>query len=339
MADPLRTLISILEGILPIPGLEQLFYLLVFPGFITITGILYFLILFERKVIGKVNLRYGPLHVGRYGGILQVGADLLKMLGKEIIVPERADKSMYQTMPVILVILSTAPIFLLPFGPETYVTRFEASALFVLALSGLFPIALLLTGWAPNNKYTLFGAMRAIYQTFGYELPLFLGAASVFAVSKSFDFIEIVQAQQNGWFIFTLPLGALVFFIAFMAETEVKPFDVPEGEHEIVMGPATEFTGVNYLLFMDANRTVVIIGSAVFSLLFLGGWHNPFPIAMPPYVVMLIKTVGVAFFTGFLRAIFPRVRIDQIVNVGWRYLLPLAIFNLVVSYAIGGIPL
>ncbi len=342
MWDPLSAIIEGLNRLLAsfgvaVPGLDRLFYLVVFPGLLAIEGVLYFLILFERKVIARVNLRYGPLHVGRVGGVMQILADMLKFIQKEIIVPSRADAFLFRALPVLMVIVATVPIFVIPFGPNVFVTHYEASGLLVLAIFYLYPLLFMLVGWSANNKYTLFGGLRIAYQFLAYEIPLFLSVASVFALARSFDLIDIIEAQNSVWYLFLLPLGAIIFVISLLAELERKPFDIPEGEQEIVLGPLTEYTGINFLLMMMADRTKILITSAYFAAIFLGGYTLPFPTPLPPYLIMFAKQVIIAFFIVFLNAIFPRIRIDHVIRVGWKYLMPLSLINLVLAFFVGGL--
>ena len=348
MVDPLESFIKLVESLIDlqcelsricitIPNLRQLLLLEVFPGFVTMTLLIFWAIWFERKLIAKVNLRYGPLHVGKYSGIGQVPADILKLTSKERIIPEGADRFLYRFIPVFAFAVASVPIFLLPYGPNVYVTRFEASALLALGVFTLHPLFLITIGWAANNKFTLIGGIRQAYQTFSYEIPFLLSAASVFALAGSFDFVNIVEAQSNIWYIVLLPLGAIVFFISFAAELESKPFDVPTGETEIVFGPQTEYTGIYFALIMGAQYTKLVLGSAIFALLFLGGYTFPIPIPVPSYFILLAKQVFVMAVILFVRAIYPRIRIDQVIIFCWKYLTPLAILNLLMAIGIKGL--
>lgn len=280
---------------------------------------------YERKLLARVNLRIGPLHVGRYAGWLQLVADFIKLYGKEMIAPRKADKVLFVSMPTAIALISALPLAMIPFDPNTVIFKFDFSLLFVLAAFVLMPVFILLTGWASNNKYAFIGGLRTALQMLAYEVPLLLSVVGVVVISRSLDLIKIVEAQSAIWFILLQPLGFALFFIAALAEMERLPFDIPSAEQEIVFGWMAEYTGINLGLFMMANYIRFGVLSLLASILFLGGWHGPF---LPPALWLLLKTALIVTVIILIRGAYPRVRIDQLLRTGWLVLIPLAILNI-----------
>ncbi|HYB92687.1 MAG TPA: complex I subunit 1 family protein, partial [archaeon] len=241
---------------------------LIFPGLVFIMAILMFAIWFERKMWARVHLRIGPLHVGKYAGILQPIADFLKFAGKETIIPKEADKLFFQITPILAVLVAGLSLAVIPFSENWIVFNFNLSLLFVLAVYSLFPIIILLTGWASNNKYSFIGALRAVFQLLAYWVPLSLSMLGVVMIAQSLSLVSIVNAQSKFWFILLQPLGFLVCFIAVLAESERTPFDIPEAEGEIIWGWMTEYTGINFGLLMVANYLRLYIGTLILTTLF-----------------------------------------------------------------------
>ena len=305
---------------------------------VALINVLNFLWIF-RKLSGRILDFYGPYYVGyRIGGWLQNLADGIKLFVKEIIVPKKADKLGYLLAPVIYVGSSLLILSVIPlsehFGLSTndsgeYV---EAGALFALAAFAIAPFAILLAGWSSNNKYTLIGGMRSAAQMMSYEIPLILCAASVFLLAGSFNFVDIVDAQHDVWFLIPLFIGFVVFLICLIAEVEIIPFDLPEAEAELVEGWTTEYGGMKFGLFYMTTAIRSYAGGALATAFFLGGWQGPWFI--PDEIWFLIKAYIVYTVFMWLTWSVPRVRIDQMLGVGWRRLLPLAILNLLIAAAL-----
>ncbi len=305
---------------------------------VALINVLNFLWIF-RKLSGRILDFYGPYYVGyRIGGWLQNLADGMKLFIKEIIVPTKADRLGFLLAPVIfvassLVILSVIPLSV-DFGLSTnrsgeYVS---AGALFALAAFSIAPFAILLAGWSSNNKYTLIGGMRSAAQMMSYEIPLILCAASVFLLAGSFNFVDIVDAQSDVWFLIPLFIGFVVFLVCLIAEVEIIPFDLPEAEAELVEGWTTEYGGMRFGLFYMTTAIRSYAGGALATAFFLGGWQGPSFI--PDEIWFLIKAYIVYTVFMWLTWSVPRVRIDQMLGLGWKRLLPLAMLNLLIAAAL-----
>jgi NADH-quinone oxidoreductase subunit H len=305
---------------------------------VALINVLNFLWIF-RKLSGRILDFYGPYYVGyRIGGWLQNLADGMKLFIKEIIVPTKADKLGFLLAPVIFVGSSLTILAVIPlsenFGLATNDTgQYVASgALFALAAFSIAPFAILLAGWSSNNKYTLIGGMRSAAQMMSYEIPLILCAASVFLLAGSFNFVDIVDAQDNIWFCIPLFIGFVVFLICLIAEVEIIPFDLPEAEAELVEGWTTEYGGMRFGLFYMTTAVRSYAGGALATALFLGGWQGPWFI--PDEIWFLIKAYIVYTVFMWLTWSVPRIRIDQMLVFGWRRLLPLAVLNLLIAAAL-----
>jgi NADH-quinone oxidoreductase subunit H len=305
---------------------------------VALINVLNFLWIF-RKLSGRILDFYGPYYVGyRIGGWLQNLADGMKLFIKEIIVPTKADRLGFLLAPVIfvassLVILSVIPLSV-NFGLSTnesgeYVS---AGAVFALAAFSIAPFAILLAGWSSNNKYTLIGGMRSAAQMMSYEIPLILCAASVFLLAGSFNFVDIVDAQHDIWFLIPLFIGFVVFLVCLIAEVEIIPFDLPEAEAELVEGWTTEYGGMRFGLFYMTTAVRSYAGGALATAFFLGGWQGPSFI--PDEIWFLIKAYIVYTVFMWLTWSVPRVRIDQMLGLGWKRLLPLAMLNLLIAAAL-----
>ncbi len=290
----------------------------------------------DRKFMGRMFDFYGPYYVGyRIGGWLQNIADGMKLFVKEIITPARADKPGYLVAPVIFVGSSFLALATIPLGSnfalETNAndTGVPGSALIAFAFFAIAPFSILVAGWSSNNKYTLIGGMRSAAQMMSYEIPLLLTVASVFLLAGSFSFTDIIDAQGDIWFAIPLALGFVVFMTCLMAEVEVQPFDLPEAEAELVEGWTTEYSGMRFGLFMMTSYLRGYIGGALATALFLGGWHGPTLIPEP--IWSLIKAYIVFVIVEWARWSLPRIRVDQILNLGWKRLMPLAVVNLLIA--------
>ncbi|MFQ5975912.1 MAG: NADH-quinone oxidoreductase subunit NuoH [Candidatus Hydrothermarchaeales archaeon] len=287
-----------------------------------------FLTWVERKIIARIQVRYGPNRAGKFG-LLQPIADAVKLLTKEDIIPEAADKAVFWATPIIAFAVAFLAWVTIPFTGSLVVSNLNIGVLYVLAVSSLAPIAVIMAGWAPNNKYNLLGGMRYAAHMISYEVPLVLSMMGVVAITRSLNLIEIVEAQTSSWFIFLQPLGFVVFFAAAVAEMGRIPFDLFEAEGELVAGWNTEFAGIKFSLLLFAEYIHMLVDSALIVILFLGGWLGP--ALFPPLFWFLLKMTLIILFLMWVRGTLPRIRIDQLLNFGWKLLLPLALVNIGVT--------
>jgi len=292
--------------------------------------------LMERKVLGHMQVRYGPNRVGWFG-LLQPIADGLKLFFKEEITVSQANKGIYHLAPVIYMTCALVVYAVIPFGNDLkvlgrviplHIADVNIGILYIFALSSLGVYGVVLAGWSSNNKYSLLGAMRASAQMISYELPLGLSVIGVLMLTGSLSMVEIVKAQENVWFIVLQPLGFLLFLTCAFAETGRTPFDLIECENELVAGYQTEYSSMKFAMFYLAEYTHIVAVSAIAVTLFLGGWRGPF---LPPTLWFLIKVLALVFFFLWVRATYPRFRYDQLMQFGWKVLLPLALVNIVVT--------
>ena len=303
-----------------------------------------FLTWMERKVVAMVQARYGPMVTGPRG-LLQPVMDGVKLIGKEDIIPAKADRWVFTLAPFLVFIPALLIFIPLPFGESLIISDLKVGLLYIIAISAASPIAILLAGWASNNKYSLMGAMRAVAQDISYTIPLALSAIAIVLFTGSLSTVDIVTAQNGTWFgfipkwfIFLQPLGFILFLIASIAEMGRIPFDFQESEQELVAGFFTEYSGMKFAMFFLAEYAHLFSVSAIVVTLFLGGWSFPYisllPAALIPIVslgIFLIKTYAIIFFAMWLRDTVPRVRIDQLLNLGWKIMIPLALLNLLVT--------
>jgi len=285
------------------------------------------LVLVERKVAGHIQLRPGPMEVGPHG-ILQTLIDAVKLLGKEMVTPQSTDKLLFFLAPIIIVVPAFVGFVPIPFSPMMQIREVNVGILLIFAFSSISVISILMAGWASNNKYSLIGAIRSVAQNVAYEIPLLLATMSVIIMTNTFKMGEIVQAQSPVWFIFYQPIAAIIFFIATTAETNRAPFDLVEAESELVSGFHTEYTGMRFSLFFLAEYTNMVIAAAMFTVLFLGGWHGP---VFPGMIWFLIKTYFLIFVVMWARWTYPRIRFDQLMNFSWKVLIPIALVNLLIT--------
>lgn len=301
-----------------------------------------YLTFFERKVIGYMQCRVGPNRVGPFG-LLQPFADLIKMLFKEIVIPTNSNRYLFFIAPLFTLTPALAVWAAIPFQPGVVLADINAGVLYVLAMSSLGVYGILIAGWASNSKYAIFGALRSAAQTVSYEIAMGFALIGVLLASGSMNISAIVESQAGGiwhwWFLPLLPLF-VVFWIAGIAETNRAPFDMAEGESEIVAGFHVEYGGIAFGLFFLAEYASMILISIMLALLFLGGWLSPFDgipglervfAYVPPVVWLLIKTCFFLFVYLWVRATFPRYRYDQIMRLGWKVLIPTTIVWLVVT--------
>ncbi|MCS7143006.1 MAG: NADH-quinone oxidoreductase subunit NuoH [Aigarchaeota archaeon] len=304
----------------------------IFPGAIFSTLLGLFALWYERKLLARIMLRVGPLHVGKVSGILQTLADGLKLLSKERIVPENANKALFVLMPATVLILSLLLYAFLPFSPSWIIFPSEIGLLLFFAVSALTPVPLLVAGYASGSKYPLIGTTRLALMLFGYEIPMFIALTGVVLMSGSFNLVKIVEAQSAVPFIIPQIIGFIVFFTTVLAEAERVPFDIPTAEGEIVSGWGTEYSGAYFLMIYLALYEKLIALSVLTSLLYLGGWHGPPIPGLPESIYapfwLMIKTFLVLTVIFMFRAIFPRFTIEKVLDLGWKYLIPLGFLNL-----------
>jgi NADH-quinone oxidoreductase subunit H len=359
MVDPTRTL-PILHFIIH----TDLFKVAVFPGFSFAALLAAVTIFVERKFLAKMQLRIGPLYCGKIEGILQLLADGLKLIAKEIIIPSGADKPIFWAAPIAFVATAAAVVALIPVAPGWVAANVNVGIIAVFAILGFFPLIALLFSWASNSKYPFIGGLRALHQMIAFEIPFFLSALSVVILSGSLNLTDIAKAQHPYWYIFFLPISAFVFFISSLAELERIPFDLPEAESEIVAGWLTETSGMIFGLIQLGSYVKVYALSALFVVLFLGGWAGPqiFPkeLAHGPTAGLMglltlqgvyngvtvnaifwftVKTFGIIMLMLLPRGISPRIRIDILLHTGWYKLIVLSFINMFIALALiyGGI--
>ena len=307
--------------------------------FVLVTGFAYTL-LWERKLIGRFQARYGPNRAGPVG-YLQPLADVVKLIFKEDFVPRGANRLLFQIAPMISVFAAVAAVAVIPFGDPIEIfghtvnlvgADLNVGVLYLFALSGLGFYGLILGGWASGNKYSLLGAARTAAQLVSYEVAMGLSVIGVVMLAQSLSLVDIVNAQRDAvWYILFQPLGFAIFVVAAVAETNRAPFDLPEAESELVAGYHTEYGGLKFAMFFLAEYINMIIISALGATLFLGGFAGPL---LPGWLWLIIKIAGMLFLFIWLRATLPRLRYDRLMKLGWKVLLPLATLNLVVTAVI-----
>jgi NADH-quinone oxidoreductase subunit H len=290
---------------------------------------------FERKTIGHMQVRLGPMRVG-WHGLLQPIADFVKLFFKEDIIPENADKPVFYIAPVIAVFATLTSLAVLPFVEGFVVADINVGLLFVFAMSSLGAYGLIMAGWSSNSKYSFLGGLRSSAQVISYEISMGLSLVGVMIMAGSLNLTDIVRAQQAYPLkVFAIPqiIGFVVFFIAMLAETNRTPFDLPEAESELVAGYFVEYSGFRFALFFAAEYIGMIIMSTIGAICFLGGWNGPFDLPIPgfPVVWLALKIYFFMFMYYWVRATVPRYRYDQLMNLGWKLLLPLALFNIVLT--------
>ncbi len=286
-----------------------------------------FLVWVERKVAGHIQLRPGPMEVGPHG-ILQTLVDAVKLMSKEMITPKLADKFLFWLAPIIIIIPAIVCFVVIPFSPIMQVREMNVGILLIFSFSSLTVLSILMGGWASNNKYALIGAVRAVAQNVAYEIPLLLSTMSIIIMTNSFKMSEITAAQSTVWFIVYQPVAAIIFFISTTAETNRAPFDLVEAESELVSGFHTEYTGMRFALFFLAEYTNMFIAASMGAVLFFGGWHGPF---FPGLIWFVIKVYVLIFVIIWVRWTFPRLRFDQLMNFAWKFMIPVAMLNLMIT--------
>jgi NADH-quinone oxidoreductase subunit H len=295
-----------------------------------------YLVWVERKLLGRMQARYGPNRAGPFG-LLQPLVDLIKLVTKEDTVPQDASKTIFLLAPAIVALVALLTFSVVPFGKGVtlwgrsvplVITDLNVGLLFILALSAFSVYGVALGGWASNSKYSLLGGIRGAAQMISYELPLGLSLVPIVMLARSFSLVEITNAQRAYPFILVQPVSFILFFIASVAEIKRIPFDLPEAENELGAGYHTEYSGLRFgLFFLGEYITMIVLGSLV-AVFFLGGWHGPL---LPPVIWFALKVWVIVFVLIWLRASYPRSRYDQLMNIGWKVLIPVALLNIIVT--------
>ncbi|POY35725.1 NADH-quinone oxidoreductase subunit NuoH [Solitalea longa] len=311
---------------------ETLNYWLVIVGILfVLLNIAAFLIWVERRMLALWQDRLGPNRAGPFG-LLIILADTLKLFFKEDWIPPFADRHVFVIAPAVIVISVLLSFAIIPFAPAIQIVDLNIGLLFFLGMSSLGVYSIVLGGWASNNKYSLLGALRGASQMISYEVFMGLSLMGVVMLSGSFSLRTIVEAQKDYWFVLLQPVGFVIFFIAGIAETHRLPFDIPEAESELVAGFHSEYSGMKFGMFFIGEYLGITLISSITVALFFGGWLGP--AFLPPLAWFAIKTAGFILFFILLRASLPRPRYDQLMEYGWKILLPLTLLNLLVT---GGI--
>jgi NADH-quinone oxidoreductase subunit H len=335
-----------------VPVLIALTFIKIMLIMVVLLTLVAYTVLMERKVLGFIQLRYGPNRVGPWG-LLQPLADLVKLLFKEDFTPPMANRVLFTLAPIITAVTAFLPFAVIPFAGDIFppeitiygetidltvaglnqgvIADINVGILFVFAMGSLAVYGAVLGGWASNSKYSLLGGLRLSAQMVSYELALALSVIGVLMMAGSLSLVSIVEAQKDMWFIAYQPLGFALFMVAAFAECARTPFDLIECENELVAGYQTEYSSMKWALFMMGEYTHIIVASALATTLFLGGWQGPF---LPPIVWFMLKTFGLVFCFIWVRGTFPRFRYDQLMTLGWKVMLPLALANIMLTGAV-----
>src|SRR5262245_8334794 len=307
------------------------------------------MVLLERKVIAWVQARLGPMRVGPYG-VLQPIADVVKLMTKEDITPVKADKWVFTAAPMIALIPALIVFAVIPFGPAVslfgrqvtlYITDINVGLLYVVSVASIGVYGIILAGWASNSKFPLLASLRASAQLISYEVAVTMTLVSLIISAGTLSLVGIINAQYNQhvWFAFVQPVAFFIFFVGGLAETNRAPFDLAEAEQELTGGFHTEYSGMRFALFFLAEYANMIVVASIATTLFLGGWLRPFPNVaalgfldlIPAWCWFLLKSFIFLYIFLWIRATLPRYRYDQLMNLGWKVLIPLAIANVIVT--------
>lgn len=286
-----------------------------------------FLVWLERKVGAHFQMRYGPMRVGWHGA-LQLPADALKLLMKEDIIPQLADRWVFLAAPLLIFVAAYLVYLVIPFSPILYVRDLNIGLLYVFGISSLTALSIMMAGWASNNKYALLGGFRSVAQIISYEIPILTAVLPVIMLAGSFSLVKIVEAQRAFPYLIIQPVAFFIYLIAATAEVNRTPFDLPEAESELVAGYNVEYSGMKFVMFFFAEYVNLFTVCSLATILFLGGWQGPI---LPPFIWFLTKTYFLIFVLMWWRWTFPRLRIDQMMSFCWKILLPLALANLLVT--------
>ena len=286
----------------------------------------------ERKLAGWFQRRPGPMEVGPQG-ILQLIVDGVKLVGKQIIIPKEASFPLFLLAPLLAFMPVGIAFIVVPFSARLQVRDLDVGLIFIIAIMSFNVMAILIAGWGSNNKYSLFGAIRAVAQNIAYEIPMLLSLLAVVLMANTLSMRGLVLAQGHLWNMIVQPVAFLIYFIAGMAETHRAPFDLPEAESELTAGFHTEFSGMAFSFFYLAEYTHMFFVASIAVVLFLGGWSGP-PLPWIDYsgiVWFMLKVYALLFIMIWIRWTFPRVRFDQLLNFCWQYLIPFALVNLLIT--------
>ena len=316
-------------------GIAALLEILLFPGFLFLIALAFFYEWVDRKFFARLQNRYGPLYTGP-SGLLQPFADFIKLLSKEDITPEAADKFMFSCAPLFLLSFPLLALFLVPITGLKALISFEGDLIFLMFLFTLIAVTVFMAGWSSVNRFSTVGGMRAAFQMLGYEIPLTLVMVGPAIAARTLSISQIVgwQVYNAAWFIWLQPLGFAVFVLCLLAELEFIPFDIPEADTEIVAGWSTEFSGRKLALIRLGKDVELVLAASLITALFLGGSHSSLPILAIAF--FLLKTTLAVVFLTTLRALFARFRIDQMIVGAWKYLIPIAILQMVlIQFGLG----
>ena len=280
----------------------------------------------ERRIIGRFQSRLGPNRWGPFG-LLQPIADIVKLLAKEDLIPRGADRLAFTLVPIVMVMPLILVVAVVPFAQNTSLADLNVGVLYIVAVTSVSTLGVFMAGWSSGNRYAMFGAMRGVAMLISYEIPTVLSLVGVVLIAGSMNMIAVVDAQTVPFFL-VQPLGVFVFLLGISAELNRTPFDIVEAESELTAGYHTEYSGVKFALIQMAEFGGVIAAGAVAATIFLGGWHGPFLSSQLGAFWFLLKVAFFAFLFIWVRATFPRLRIDQIMAFAWKFLLPLSLINL-----------
>jgi NADH-quinone oxidoreductase subunit H len=288
-----------------------------------------FLVWWERKISAHFQQRFGPMRTGWHGWF-QLPADGIKLILKEDTTPATADKPVFLIAPIAIFVASFLAFVCLPFGKGLIVRDLNIGILYILSVTTFTVVSILMAGWGSNNKYSVLGGFRSAAQIISYEVPLTLSVLGVVLLTQSLSMVKIVSSQEHiwNWNIWKQPLGFLIYLTAAVAEVNRTPFDIPEAEQELVAGYNIEYSGMKWAMFFFAEYTNLVLVCGVATTLFLGGWNGPI---LPSWIWFLVKTIFLIWVVMWFRWTFPRVRVDQLMAFGWKFLLPLAFLNLILT--------
>ncbi len=294
-------------------------------GMVSLNAVL--VVWLERKTAGRMQFRHGPMEVG-FHGILQTLADGIKLVSKQLVAPSHADTALFIMAPVV----SLVPIFVammpIPFSATILAHETDTGLLLVIALGLLNTLGILLAGWGSDNKYGLLGGTRAVGQILAYKIPLLLTVLTIVILAGSFSLREIATSQNGLWNAFMQPVAFLIYIVCIVLETNRSPFDMAEAESELVAGFHTEYSGMAFSMFFLAEYSYMFVAAALATVMFLGGWHGPI---LPAPIWFILKVYFLLFLMIWFRWTFPRVRIDQMLMMGWKVLLPISLINFLIT--------